>query len=82
MEDSTSGLFNMNSSIVYRDGVLDRCTYHFGHGGKHSWEKGAPHRHTRRRYRGAYAEPLPSKHDRDDGKLSPEEAEELTENDE
>ena len=81
MEDTTSGLCNVNSSIVYRDGVLDRCTYDFGHDGEHSWELAVPkHSHTHGHYRGAWTEPLPSRTDRDDGKLSAEEAKMLIDN--
>ena len=33
------GLCDVPEPRVYDHGVLNRCTYEFGHSGKHSWQK-------------------------------------------
>lgn len=64
----TDGICGVNDSRVYtKQGVLHRCLYRFGHEGRHSWEI------TPRRT--AWTQQSAFKHDREDGKLSREEAE-------
>ena len=69
-----SGTCGVNDTVVYYDGVLNRCTYDFGHHGKHSWER-------KPRYFGWVVRGFGS-YVRDDGKLAPKEAEYLVEVDE
>lgn len=38
MTDNTAGKCDIPKPRVYRDGVIQRCSFDFGHGGKHSWE--------------------------------------------
>lgn len=69
----SDGKCDVPEPCVYKDGLLNRCTYDFGHQGDHSWQK-LP-------YQGPFmARRLGwGSHDRDNGKLSPEEAPELQE---
>lgn len=66
MSDDHAGTCDIPSLVIYEHGMLDRCSYSFGHDGEHSWQRNPRHMGW-------------TGHREDKGKLIPAEAEHLEE---